>query len=155
MKELTLVLDRFSSGRCFRQKLCLPVRRNVRIPASNFKFTHPNVEITFGFTYVDFRMDKEMAQVAISDAPEDTMRGDCASGDVKNDKASEKEDIVTPWNIEAASDEGVDYDKIIGKFLLYLRFLLVNSILYGTVRHCHCGIFSVRHLHSGEANCLP
>lgn len=39
------------------------------------------------------------------------------------------EDVVTPWNVESATDDGVDYDKLISKLqclhllkFTYLRF---------------------------------
>ena len=33
------------------------------------------------------------------------------------------EDLVTPWDVKATTDKGVDYDKLIGKALFLFKFL--------------------------------
>ncbi len=36
----------------------------------------------------------------------------------KSKNVNKDEDIVNPWSISAASDSGVDYDKLIGNYFL-------------------------------------
>ena len=38
----------------------------------------------------------------------------------KNKTNEKDDDVVNPWNIAAASDSGVDYDKLIGNRLITL-----------------------------------
>ena len=32
---------------------------------------------------------------------------------------SETEDVVDPWSVKASSNKGIDYEKLIGKFIDY------------------------------------
>ena len=51
---------------------------------------------------------------------------------VKTEKTDADDDVVNPWNVESKSDEGIDYDKLIGElfFHSYTFANLHSLILY-------------------------
>jgi hypothetical protein len=46
----------------------------------------------------------------------------------ENNQNEQNEDLVNPWNVCSKSQTGVDYDKLIGYYLL-INYLLINCLL--------------------------
>lgn len=43
-----------------------------------------------------------------------------------DENASNNEDVVTPWDVASSSVTGVDYDKLIGNFQLFMHIFNVK-----------------------------
>lgn len=41
---------------------------------------------------------------------------------------TDSEDVVNPWKVTSASEKGVDYDKLIGEFIIFTPFRQRNEI---------------------------
>lgn len=40
------------------------------------------------------------------------------------------EDFVDPWNVTSSSDKGIDYEKLISKFLIHLYFITILIFIF-------------------------
>lgn len=49
--------------------------------------------------------------------------------------ATKKEDVVNPWTVTSVSEKGVDYEKLISKFIIHFCTILEHcSIIYEIFR---------------------
>lgn len=44
-----------------------------------------------------------------------------------NSNSQEDDDIVDPWNVASKSNAGVDYDKLISKYTIFINFCFCGS----------------------------